>query len=385
VIRVLHVITRLTVGGSSENTVASMVGLNRAGYDCALAVSFRESDAAVLEDARQRGCRLVDVPSLGREVALVSDVVALCRLLRLLGAERPHIVHTHTSKAGFVGRLAARIARVPAVIHQPHGHVFYGYWGPRRTAVYTALERRAAAWCDRIVTLTERGTDEHLTRGIGRPAQYVTVPSGVPTARLRATAPSRPVARARLGVDAEAYLVVGFGRLVPIKGFDLLVEALPRLRAGVPSARLLLLGDGPERSTLERRADALGVADRLHVTGIVRDVAAHLAAADVVAAPSRNEGMGRALVEAMALGIPVVGAAVGGIPAVIVDGECGRLVPPEDPGALARALVELGRDEPLRRKLGEAAIGRAEAFSTAVADAKMRSVYEALVREKRIL
>jgi len=364
-VRVLHVITRLTVGGSPENTVSTVVALERAGYLCTLAVSFRESDDAVLEDARRRGCRLLDVPSLGREVALVADVVALGKLVRLIGAERPHIVHTHTSKAGFVGRLAARLARVPAVIHQPHGHVFYGYFGPRRTAVYTALERRA--------------------RGIGRPAQYVTVPSGVPTARLRATAPSRPVARARLGVEAQAYLVAGFGRLVPIKGFDLLVEALPRLRAAVPSARLLLVGDGPERAALERRATALGVADRLHVTGVVRDVVTSLAAADVVAAPSRNEGMGRALVEAMALGIPVVGAAVGGIPAVIVDGECGRLVPPEDPAALARALMELGRDEPLRRKLGEAAIDRAEAFSTAVADAKMCAVYEALVREKRIL
>ena len=381
-VRVLHVITRLTVGGSSENTVASMVALSRAGYDCVLAVSFRESDPAVIEDARRRGCRLVDVASLGREVALVSDMAALYRLVRLIGAERAQIVHTHTSKAGFVGRLAARIARVPAVIHQPHGHVFYGYWGAPRTAVYTALERRAAAWCDRIITLTERGTEEHLARRIGRRAQFVTVPSGVPTERLRASAPSRRVARARLEIPPGAYVVAGLGRFVRVKGFDLLVEALPRLRAGVPSARLLLVGDGPERAPLERRAAALGVADRLRVTGVVGDVLAYLAAADVVAVPSRNEGMGRALVEAMALGIPAVGAAVGGIPAVIVDGECGRLVPPEDSTALAQALVELGHDEPLRRKLGEAAIVRAEAFSTAVADAKMRAVYETLAREK---
>jgi glycosyltransferase involved in cell wall biosynthesis len=381
-VRVLHVITRLTVGGSAENTVASVVALGRAGYDCVLAVSFRESDRAVLEDARGRGCRLVDVPSLGREVALVSDLAALSHILRLIAAERPHIVHTHTSKAGFVGRLAARMARVPAVIHQPHGHVFYGYWGPARTAVYTALERWAAGWCDRIITLTERGTTEHLARGIGRRAQFVTVPSGVPTERVRATALPRAVARARLGVPPETYLVVGLGRLVPVKGFDLLVEALPRLVAGVPSARLLLVGDGPERALLDRRAVALGVADRVRVTGVIPDAAAYLAAADVVAAPSRNEGMGRTLVEAMALGVPVVGAAVGGIPAVIVDGACGRLVPPEDPAALAQALVELGRDEPLRRKLGATAIGRAEAFSTAVAEAKMRAVYEALVQEK---
>jgi len=178
-VRIFHAITRLTLGGSSENTVASCVALNQAGYDCALAVSFRESEAASLADARRRGCRLLDIPSLGREVAPLADLAALAQLVGLIRRERPAIVHTHTSKAGFVGRVAARIAGVPAVVHQPHGHIFYGYYGPRRTALFTALERLAARWTDRIITLTERGTEEHLAHGIGRPAQYVAVPSGV--------------------------------------------------------------------------------------------------------------------------------------------------------------------------------------------------------------
>ena len=377
-------ITRLTLGGSSENTVASIVGLARAGYDGALAVSFRESEAPVLDDARRCGVRLLDVPALGREVALLSDLAALRQLVRILRDERPAIIHTHTSKAGFIGRLAARIVRVPAVIHQPHGHILYGYYGPRRTAFYAALERRAATWSDRIITLTDRGIDEHLVRSIGRREQFVTVPSGVDVDRLRAAAPPRAEARRHLGLPPDAFVVAALGRFVAIKGFDLLVEALPAVVAGVGSARLLLIGDGPERAALEGRAAALGVAGRMHITGAVADVTGCLAAADVVAAPSRNEGMGRALVEAMALGIPVVGAAVGGIPAVIVDGECGRLVPPDDAPALARALVDLGRDAGLRGKLGGAARRRAEAFSTAVAEAKMRAVYDELVKEKRL-
>ncbi len=381
-VRALHVITRLTLGGSSENTLASIVALGRAGFDGTLAVSFRESEAPVLDDARRRGCRLIDVPALGREVAPLRDMVALRQLLRIIAAERPRILHTHTSKAGFVGRLAARLARVPIVIHQPHGHIFYGYYGPRRTAFFAALERRAAHWSDRIITLTDRGTEEHLARGIGRRAQYVSVPSGVPVERLRAVAPSRGDARARLGLDPAAFVVAGLGRFVPIKGFDLLVEALPALAAAVPAARLLLVGDGPERHALESRAAALGVALRLTLTGAVADPAPWLAAADVVAAPSRNEGMGRALVEAMALGLPVVAAAVGGIPEVIEDGVCGRLVPPDDALALAQALVELGRDTGLRRRLGAAAAARAGAFSTAVADRKMCEVYAALVAER---
>ena len=222
-LRVLHVITRLTLGGSSENTVASIVGLARAGYDCALAASFRESEALVLADARRRGVRLLDVPGLGREVALLSDLAALRQLLRILRAERPAIVHTHTSKAGFIGRLAARIARVQAVIHQPHGHIFYGYYGPRLTAFYTALERWAARWSDRIITLTDRGIEEHLVRSIGRWEQFVTVPSGVDVDRLRAAAPPRAEARRHLGLPPDAFLVAALGRFVPFKGFDALI------------------------------------------------------------------------------------------------------------------------------------------------------------------
>jgi glycosyltransferase involved in cell wall biosynthesis len=383
-LRVLHAITRLTLGGSSENTIASCVALDAAGYECILAASFRESDASSLADARRRGVRIVDLPALGREVAPVADLTALAQILRLMRREQPAIVHTHTSKAGFIGRLAAVIARVPAVIHQPHGHVFYGYYSARRTAVFTALERQAARWTDRIITLTDRGATEHLARGIGRAAQYVAVPSGVPTAELRAAAPGRREARARLGLDPDTFVVVGLGRLVPIKGFDLLVRALPAVVAELPAARVVLVGDGAERPRLDALARSLGVTARLEMTGGLFEVTTHLAAADVLAVPSRNEGMGRVIVEAMALGIPVVATAVGGIPDVVTDGESGRLVPAEDVEALAAALVELGRDEALRGKLGEAAQARAESFSSAVAREKLLAVYADLVRTKRL-
>jgi glycosyltransferase involved in cell wall biosynthesis len=377
----LHVITRLTLGGSAENTVASMVALEAAGYAGPLAVGGAASDAASLEDARRRGISLLDVPALGREVG-VRDAAVLVHLWRLMRARRPAIVHTHTSKAGFVGRLAARLAGVPAVIHQPHGHIFYGYYGEGRTRFYVTLERVAARWTDRIITLTERGTEEHLARGIGRGAQYRTVPSGVPTAALRAAAPTRSVARARLHIPPDAFLIVGLGRLVRVKGFDLLVAALPAIAAAVPSTRVVLIGDGPERGALEAQADALGVRARLTVLGATPDVGVCLAAADVLAAPSRNEGMGRALVEAMALGVPVVGAEVGGIPAIVVDRETGWLVPPGDAEALAEALIELGRDEALAVKLGATAAARAELFSSDVANAAMRAVYAELARDK---
>ena len=383
-LRTLHVITRLTLGGSAENTLATMLALEAAGYAGSLAVGVAASDAASVNDARRRGATLHDVPGLGREVG-PRDAAALVRLWRLMRAQQPAIVHTHTSKAGFIGRLAARLAGVPVVIHQPHGHIFYAYYGPRRTAFYVALERLAARWTDRIVTLTERGIDEHLVRGIGERAQYRAVPSGVPTAELRAAAPTRGVARARLRLPDDAFVVVGLGRFVPVKGFDVLITALPTLAAAVPSTCVLLVGDGPERVALEAQAGRLGVRDRLRFTGVTPDIAVCLAAADVLAAPSRNEGMGRALVEGMALGLPVVGSEVGGIPAVIADGETGWLVPPGDAAALAEALVELGGDAALCAKLGAAAAARAEAFSSRVAHAAMRAIYDELMFEKRLL
>jgi glycosyltransferase involved in cell wall biosynthesis len=169
---------------------------------------------------------------------------------------------------------------------------------------------------------------------------------------------------------------------VPVKGFDVLVAALRPLADAVSSARLVLIGDGPQREELRIAARDLGVGGRVLVTGVTSDIAGWLAAADVLAAPSRNEGMGRAIVEAMALGLPVVAAEVGGIPAVVAEGETGWLVPPGDSLALAAALIELARDEPLRIKLGTAAVTRAEEFSIDVAHAAMRALYDEVAREK---
>jgi glycosyltransferase involved in cell wall biosynthesis len=384
VISVLHVITRLTLGGSSENTIAQVVSLNGAGYDCSLAVGLAESEAGSVADARRRGCAIVDVPALGRELAPLRDAAVLLHLWRLMRARRPAIVHTHSSKAGFIGRLAARLAGVPIVIHQPHGHVFYGYFSAFRTGVYVRLERLAARWCDRIVALTDHGIEEHLRRGVGRRVQYATVPSGVPTTELRARAPGRASARARLGAGPDDLVILGVGRLVAIKGFDLLLDALARMTVELPTARVVLVGDGPQHDRLAARAGALGVLDRVRFVGPSRDVPGYLAAADVLVAPSRNEGMGRVLVEAMALGVPVIGAAAGGIPSVIGNDECGRVVPVDDVDALAGALVELGRDAGLRAKLGEAGIARAEQFSLAEAERRLLGLYAELVCVRRL-
>ena len=383
-IRVVHVITRLTLGGSADNTLRQIDALTRAGYDTSLAVGLAASEPSFVERARRERCPLIDVPTLERDPNPARDVRALVTLVRLLRRRRAAIVHTHTSKAGFLGRLAARLARTQAIVHQPHGHIFYGYYGRAVTALYVALERIASRWSDRLITLTDREIEEHLDLGIGRRAQFVTVPSGVPTAELRSRAPGRAAARAALGLPDDAFVVAALGRLVPVKGFDLLVEAMPALLAAVPDAHAIVIGDGPEEAALAALARRLGVGARVRLHGASADPAAILAAVDVLAAPSRNEGMGRALVEAMALGVPVVGAQVGGIPSVVGGDEAGRLVPPDDVAALTGALVELGRDPNVRANLAEVARERAETFSTEVAESLLLDLYASLVREKRL-
>ena len=321
----LHLITRLTLGGSARNTIDSAAAAVRAGYDTILATGPSGNEVDITHLAQQAGCRLELIDSLRREISPMRDLRALLETIRLIRANKVAIVHTHTSKAGFIGRLAARMAGVPAIIHTPHGHIFYGYYGRARTAFFVALERWAATFSDRLVTLTAQGVYEHLAQGIGKREQYRAIPSGVDTEAIRRRAPDRETARERLGYLPEERIVLGVGRLVPVKGFDIAVRALPGLLARIPDARLVLVGDGPERPHLEGLAVALRVRHRLTITGTVDDVPALLAAADILVVPSRNEGMGRVLVEAMALGVPVVAAKVGGVASVIEPGRSGEL------------------------------------------------------------
>ncbi len=379
---VLHLITRVTLGGTASDIIDSVLATSRGGYPTILATGVDEGEMSMVEEARARGCRVEVIPELQRDVSPVKDLVALWRIVRLLRRERVMLLHTHTSKAGFLGRLAARLARTPIVVHTPHGHVFYGYYGRALTALFVLLERIAAPLADRIIVLTEQEMEEHLERRIGRRNQFVVIPSGVNLPALRAQAPPREEARRRLGVSADCQLLIGVGRLVPIKGFDVLVRALPAIVKEAPAARLCLVGDGPDRPPLEAEARALGVADRVMLAGAHGQVAPFLAAADLLVAPSRNEGLGKSLVEAMALGLPVVATRVGGIPAVVADGETGSLVPPDDPPALARAVGALLKDPELRRRAGEAGRRRAEQFSLAAMESRLLGLYGELCARK---
>ncbi|MBN1674499.1 MAG: glycosyltransferase [Kiritimatiellae bacterium] len=354
--RILHVITRLDPGGSTTNTIVSVDRLREFGFDTALAYGVTaDPGRTVRSRLEQLGLPVFYSPSLVRNPNPVKDVAALLALRRLIRGGAFDLVHTHSSKAGVLGRLAARQCGVPAV-HTPHGHVFYGYFGRALSALFVRVERAMARSTARIVSLTDIETDESLARGVGRPEQYRTIHSGVPLDAFRAIPEERGAAfRARWNVPAGTFLFVSVGRLVPIKGHDVLLRAFARSDFRPRHAVLAVLGDGPLRRPLETLCSELACPDRVRFCGGGEDVRAALRAADAFALASRNEGMGRVFVEAMAAGVPPIGTAVGGVPAVLRHEQTGLLVPPDDPASLARALERIVAEEPLRLELGAAA------------------------------
>ncbi len=366
-IRVLHVITRLDAGGSTE-TLAVLATQLPPGEFASQVISGQTLDPPphLFDDLARAGVPLTQAPHLRRPVNPLADSRALWALWQAIRAQEPDIVHTHTSKAGFLGRLAARLAGVRRILHTPHGHIFHGYYGPGATRAFIVLERLAARWTERIVTLTDAEAAQNLALGIGRPEQFVTIPSGVDLAQAQAMAAGAPQMRRALDLPPEARLIGTVSRLVPIKGLHYLVAAMPAILRRCPGAHLVIAGDGEERGWLEAQSAGLGLGPRVRFLGWRDDPEAVIAALDVFVLPSLNEGLGKMLVTAMALGVPAVASRVGGVPDVIEDGRQGLLVPPADPAALAAAVVALLEDRPRAAAMGDAGRARAPLFSAEV-------------------
>ena len=375
-LRVLHIITRLDVGGSTENTLLSVTRMPRDEFVSSL-VSGRtvEPPPGMAEELARAEVPWIHLTRLRRPVHPLLDCLALRDLGRAIRSLRPDLVHTHSSKAGFLGRLAARRARVPRIVHTPHGHVFHGYFAGPATRLFIALERIAAPWTDRIITLSDAEAQDHLRRGIGAPAQFVTIPSGVDLAPVVTARPTPLV--------SGGPVVTAVARLVPVKGFHYLVDAAPEVLRRCPQARFLIVGDGEMRPVLEGRARAAGLTDRITFTGFREDVASVMAAADLVVLPSINEGMGRVLVMAMALGKPIVATRVGGVAELLGEGKAGILVPARDAGALAHAIYSLLLDRSRAQALGEAGRRRAPQYSAEAMLEALAALYRDVLTDGR--
>jgi glycosyltransferase involved in cell wall biosynthesis len=328
--RVLHVITHLDRGGATDNTLLSVAGLDRSRYQVDLAAG----PGALEARARAAADRLVVVPALGRALRPASDLRAAVVLWRLAGGY--DVVHTHTAKAGVLGRLAARARGVPVVVHTIHAFPVHDGMSPLRRRLLLAAERLAAGCADRIIAVCQANAEEALALGIARARQLRVVASGVPMAAVRAGAGWR--VRAELGIPAGAPVVGTVTRFMEQKAPVDLVAAGRLVVAASADAHLLVVGDGPLRAEVEAAA---GGQPRIHLLGYRDDVPDLLAAMDVLAFSSRWEGLGRALTEAVVAAKPVVATAVNGVPDLVVEGVTGHLVPPGRPDLLADRVLRL--------------------------------------------
>jgi glycosyltransferase involved in cell wall biosynthesis len=368
---VLHIITRLDPGGSSENTLITVAGLDRSRYRPSLMTgpSVERVDALL-------------VPHLGRKIHPLNDLLAFGEIYRKIRHGRYTIVHTHSSKAGILGRWAAWLAGVPIIVHTPHGHVFYGYYGRVLSHLFILLERLTARITDKIITLTTQGIREHVERRIAPREKFISIHSGVDLARYSGPRPEPIITRKQLGLSPDWPVVGSVGRFEPVKGYDTLLEAAALLRARQPKAQFLLAGEGEEEARLKRLAKELGIEDRVLFLGWQKEIPEILSALDLFVLPSRNEGMGRTLVEAMAMGKPIVATRVGGVPEVLGEGEVGLLVPPDDPVQLSQAIEQLLTDTELAKKLGAAGVRRAPVYSAERMVTEIESLYQTLLLEK---
>jgi glycosyltransferase involved in cell wall biosynthesis len=353
--KVCHVITRLIVGGAQENTVATCIGLRRLGHDVDLVVGPETGpEGSLYKEARLAGVPVILVKELRRTPNPLYDVIACAALRRLFVENNYEIVHTHSGKAGFIGRLAARAAHVPVIVHTIHGPSFYDYQNPIGNWLFRWAEQLAGAWTTQFVSVADAMTKQYLAAGISTSDKYVTIYSGMKIeAFLNA---EREVAlRESLGI-APGDLVVGkIARLFRLKGHEFLFDAAPRIVAAIPNVKFLLVGDGIFRKRFERLVDKLGLRNKFVFAGLVApaEIPRYVALMDVLVHLSLREGLPRTLPQALACGKPVVAFDVDGAREICLDGETGFLLRAGDVNGLATAVIRLLQDKDLTHRMGE--------------------------------
>ena len=313
--------------------------------------------------AQTGGLPVLMLPEIGPRISLFSDALAFAKLVKLMFREAPDVIHTHTAKAGTLGRVSAalynatrRRSRRALVVHTFHGHVLNGYFGPVGNALVRSTERALATITDCIVTISPAQRSDIVSRFRVAPERRVAmIPLGLDLQALLTVTSGPSTLRRTLGIPAGD-IVFGFvGRFVPIKDLGTLINAFATVVRAVPNASLLMVGDGPSRPEIEAAAHDLGISERVHFAGWTEDLTAVYGAMDVCVLSSLNEGTPVAVIEAMASGKPVVATAVGGVPDVVDDGRTGILVPARDPHRFAAAMIALAQDCLNRTQMGQAA------------------------------
>ncbi len=359
--RVTHVITRLIIGGAQENTVATVLGLqNKPGVHVDLISGPTYGPEGSLESAFARQPELLTViPELVRPVDPFKDLAALQKLTRIFHETKPDIVHTHSGKAGILGRVAAKRASVPIVIHTIHGPSFGQFQNGFANLIFRSAEKYAARFTTHFISVANAMTEQYLAAGIGNRAQYTRIFSGF-SLNPFLTSTNDLALREKLGIAGQDFVVGKIARLFELKGHDDLFQAAPAIVKRIPQIKFLLVGDGKWRQPFEFRARTLGLEKHFIFAGLVPpdEVPRYLGIMDALVHLSRREGLPRALPQALAAGKPVIAYDCDGANEICIPNETGFLIPPGDLAALTNSIEQLANDAQLRKKLG----GRGQQF-----------------------
>jgi glycosyltransferase involved in cell wall biosynthesis len=377
--RLLHIVGDSSFGGAAKIILRLAQTMRAEGWQ----VDLLTTNSVFQEAAAQHDVGVVSLDVIRRDIRPWWDLRGLVRLYHFLRRERYLVVHTHTSKAGFVGRLAAWLAGVPVILHTAHGFAFHERSHRAKRSFYCTLERLASCWCDRIVSVSEFHRRWALMLGICGTNKISAIPNGIARQSPHLPASTAVLRRSLATTLPSDLIVLTTGRLAPEKGLEYLIEAASLLRCSRPAFRFVLAGDGPLRAPLQDLAESLGVNRHVEFLGYREDIPDLLAACDLVVLPSLREGLSIALLEAMAAGKSIVTTQIGSNVAVASQADMALLVPPGDPQALCAAILCCGRDPALRARLGtNARLLFERRYTENRMLASYRKLYLDLVKEK---
>ncbi|MGH7951451.1 MAG: glycosyltransferase family 4 protein [Limisphaerales bacterium] len=362
--RVTHIITRLVVGGAQENTIATVLGLlNRSASGPPASSKIEVNlisgpttgpEGSLASELKKIPGLLTIIPELVRPIHPPKDFHALQKLEKILREQKPDVVHTHSGKAGILGRLAARRAGVPMIVHTIHGPSFGKFQSAPANFIFRAAEKYAARATDHFVAVADAMKNQYLAAGIGKPEQYTKIFSGFPLEPFLTTKNDFEL-RKKLEIAPGHFVIGKIARLFKLKGHDDLFAIAPELIRQNPKIKFLLVGGGEWRARFENRADELELRKHFIFTGLIPpgEVPKFVGIMDALAHLSLREGLPRALPQALAAGKPIVAYDCDGAREICLDGQTGFLIQPGDLSALKNRLLQLANDPALCKKFGE--------------------------------
>ncbi len=385
--RIVHVITRLIIGGAQENTLLTVDGLHHHYHDDVTLITgpAEGPEGDLFERARQRELKVELMPELVRAIRPRTDLKAYWRLRSAIRRLKPDVVHTHSSKAGILGRAAAWHERVPAIVHSIHGMPFGAFESPVKNRFYITLERWAARRCHAIVSVCDAMTQQALAAGVGNPEQFLTVYSGMDADAFLTPRRSSADVRRELGLADDEIAFATVARLFELKGHEDIVAIAASVLTANPKVRFVWIGDGILRDRLIADLEARGIRHAFLLTGLVPPdrIPELLAGVDAVIHPSLREGLARVLPQALLVGRPVISYDIDGAREVVLP-ETGILLQPRDLTGLAAAVLRLADNPSLREAMGQEGRRRfAEQFRHETMTRDLRSLYERLLAMPR--